>query len=421
MTEQTTKRRDERKILSLICAGHFYSHFYTLVLPPLFPLIILDMGLSYVALGSVLTAFAIVSGSCQYPMGILVDRYGPRRFIIGGLIFYSCAIGLMSLADSYWVLVLLAMFAGLGNSTFHPSDYAVLGERIAPSRLGRAYAVHTFCGNLGWVAAPVMMTLLASLWDWRVAVASVTLSGLVLALFLFAQRHLLPTAQAKSKAEPSKAPGSAKQAASVAGLSVIFSPAILMMFMFMIFSSMIISAVQAFSPSALMTLRGLELVSANMALTGWLAGSSVGILVGGYVADKVGRLDAVAAVGFLCSALVLLAIAYMTLPLVVLIGGFVVGGFMLGMIYPSRDLMVRSATPKGSSGRAFGFVFTGAGVGGAATPVTFGWAIDMGRPELVFVAAAGLMMLSLTTALLVTRLMNNRARAEAASQVAAAE
>ncbi|MDP6176017.1 MAG: MFS transporter, partial [Rhodospirillales bacterium] len=132
MTEQTTKRRDERKILSLICAGHFYSHFYTLVLPPLFPLIILDMGLSYVALGSVLTAFAIVSGSCQYPMGILVDRYGPRRFIIGGLIFYSCAIGLMSLADSYWVLVLLAMFAGLGNSTFHPSDYAVLGERIAP-------------------------------------------------------------------------------------------------------------------------------------------------------------------------------------------------------------------------------------------------------------------------------------------------
>ena len=127
-----------------------------------------------------------------------------------------------------------------------------------------------------------------------------------------------------------------------------------------------------------------------------------------------GRLDAIAAVGFICSAAVLLALAYVSLPLTLLIAGFVVGGFMLGMIYPSRDLMVRRATPEGSSGRAFGFVFTGAGIGGAIAPVAFGWAIDMGRPDLVFAAGAGLMMMSLLTALMVTRLSASRAARVAA-------
>ncbi len=407
MNDGAEKRGRERTVMGLVCSGHFMSHFYSLVLPPLFPLIILDMDLSYTALGGIITAFAVVSGSSQYPMGILVDRFGPGRFIIGGLILYSAAMGLMSMADSYWVLVLLAMFAGLGNSVFHPSDYAVLGSMVAPARLGRAYAVHTFSGNMGWVAAPATVTLLASLWNWRAAVAIVALVGLALAAFLFSQRKLFPAAKEKSTAGGSRA----GRVASVAGLSVILSPAILMMFLFMMFTSMITNAVQSFSPSVLITLHGMDLVSANMALTGWLAGAASGILVGGHVADKVRRLDAVATVGFLVSSAVLVVIAYMALPLALLIASFVLGGFMLGMIAPSRDLMVRSATPEGSSGRAFGFVFSGGGIGGAVAPICFGWAIDLGRPEMVFVAGAGLMMLSLITALLVTRLSAARAAA----------
>jgi MFS transporter, FSR family, fosmidomycin resistance protein len=78
-------------------------------------------------------------------------------------------------------------------------------------------------------------------------------------------------------------------------------------------------------------------------------------------------------------------------------------GFTKGVTAPSRDLLVRAATPAGASGKVFGFVYSGLDVGALAMPPVYGWLIDRGEPRAVFVVAAVLMVLTILTVLEVRR------------------
>src|SRR3954453_13884912 len=78
-------RHNEVRIISLVCSAHFVSHFYILVLPPLFPFIREFYGVSYTQLGFALTAFNVTTALCQTPAGFLVDRIGARIVLIAGL------------------------------------------------------------------------------------------------------------------------------------------------------------------------------------------------------------------------------------------------------------------------------------------------------------------------------------------------
>jgi MFS transporter, FSR family, fosmidomycin resistance protein len=66
------------------------------------------------------------------------------------------------------------------------------------------------------------------------------------------------------------------------------------------------------------------------------------------------------------------------------IAAFTIAGFFSGAVAPSRDMMVRAITPKGASGKVFGFVTTGFNIGGVITPLVFGAILDLAQPRLVF-------------------------------------
>jgi len=87
-----------------------------------------------------------------------------------------------------------------------------------------------------------------------------------------------------------------------------------------------------------------------------------------------------------------------TLPVIMALAGFFVGGTS-----PSRDMLVRSATPPGASGKVYGFVYSGLDLGSALTPLFFGWLLDRGEPRLVFVVSAMLMVVTIATVLQVSR------------------
>ncbi|MGQ3031179.1 MAG: MFS transporter, partial [Ferrovibrionaceae bacterium] len=119
--------RDTR-VTALIGLAHGFSHFYQLVLPPLFPFLVKDFGVGYTELGLVMTVFYVTSGLMQTVAGFLVDHFGARKVLFAGLAVYAGAIALFGLAPSVWAMVPLAIVAGMGNSVFHPADYSILGS-----------------------------------------------------------------------------------------------------------------------------------------------------------------------------------------------------------------------------------------------------------------------------------------------------
>lgn len=395
-----TARRDTTAI-TLICTAHFFSHFYLLALPPIFPLIRADFGVSNALLGLLITAFSIASGSAQYLMGVLVDRIGAKPVLIGGLTLISGSVALMGLAPSYWVLLILAILAGFGNSVFHPADYSILGATVRPERLGRAFGIHTFAGHLGWSTTPPVLVFLTAMWNWHVALVIIGCFGLIAAFALFLARGMFEDHRLERQAaETPTAPLRTRE--------LITSAPVLLMFLFFMSGAGISIGLSGFMSTSLISLQNIDLTAANLALSVFLIAGALGVLAGGMIADRVRRFDLIASIGFLCAAFGLCVVAAIALPMLAILFALAFSGFMIGAIAPSRDLMVRAITPPGASGKVFGFVSTGLDVGSATAPLMFGVFLDLGAPAWVFFGAAFLMVLCVGAAVLAARLPGPR-------------
>src|SRR4051812_4569190 len=101
----TAARTSETRVIALVCAAHFVSHFHILLLPPFFVFIRADYGVSYTELGVALTAFSVATSLFQTPAGFLVDRIGARNVLAAGLVLGAIAVAIAGLVPSYWVLV----------------------------------------------------------------------------------------------------------------------------------------------------------------------------------------------------------------------------------------------------------------------------------------------------------------------------
>src|SRR5258707_7436881 len=137
-------RSNDGRVIAVIGAVHFVSHYYILLLPPLFVFVRAEYGVSYTELGFALAAFNVVSAVFQTPAGFLVDRISARVVLMAGLLMGALAFAVAGLVDSFWVLVVMFAIAGLGNTVYHPADYALLSHHVSPDRMGQAFSIHTF-------------------------------------------------------------------------------------------------------------------------------------------------------------------------------------------------------------------------------------------------------------------------------------
>ena len=387
--------RQDSKILGVVSAGHFLSHFYLLSLPPLFFILKSEFGVSYAALGAILTVSFALSAVAQVPMGFLVDRIGARIVLTTGLVIMAVCIGLMGFAATYWQVLILFTIAGLGHSVFHPADYAILNASIEPSRIGRAFSIHTFSGHLGSALAPASVIFIATAWNWRAALFIAGAMGLVATVVLASQWNSL-----RDDVVSTKTPEAETQAGGPGpkdGMALLFSKPILLLFLFFLMTSMTASGVHAFLVVALIELHDMPLSLASATLTGYLVASAAGILLGGVFADRTTRHDLQASFAFGVSALLILVVAAVSLNLGLMVAVLVLAGLMQGIVRPARDMMVRGAAPKGSMGKVFGFVSAGMAAGSAISPMMFGFVMDLGRPEWVFYLMVIFMVVAIGT------------------------
>lgn len=387
----------DARVIAVVGAVHFTSHFFQLVLPPLFPLLRDELGVPYVALGLVVTVFYAASGLGQTVAGFLVDRFGAFRVLLAGMALLAGATGAAGLVTSYWMLLLAALAAGLGNSVFHPADYAILNASVQRRRLGRAYSVHGIGGSLGWAAAPPVVVALTRGMGWRAAV--LLLAGLgVLAVLAVAARSGVFADHRRTRAV--RDTGGGRLADDV---RLLLARPIVAAFAYFVLSAGALVGLQAFSVPAILTIYDAPLAVATGSLTALLLGSAGGILTGGVLADRTSRHDVVAASGMALAAASILVVASGVVAAAALPAVMALVGFFSGATSPSRDMLVRAATPTGASGKVYGFVYSGVDLGSAALPLALGWLLDRGEPRAVFAAVAAVMVATIVTVVQVRR------------------
>lgn len=394
MTQATeilrASRAPHRRIFGAICAAHFVSHYYILLLAPLLPFVRAEYGVSYTEIGLALAAFNIVSTALQTPVGFLVDWLGARVLLILGLTIGAGAFVVAGLVDSFWVMVAMFALAGVGNTVYHPADYALLSHHVPPDRIGQAFSVHTFAGMLGSSVAPASLLLMQNLWGWRGAFIGAGILGFAVAAILLAVRE---NAAVVGPAAPARA--DADQ--SAVGWRLLLSAPILLNLLFFMLLATISGGIYNYSVVALGALYGTPVSVGNIALSGNLLLSAIGVLIGGLLVGRTTRHALVATLGLAALGLIMALIGTVDLGSLLLIVAMSVGGFFSGVIMPSRDMIVRAITPPGSFGKVFGFVTTGFNIGGIVSPLIFGAIMDHGSPRLVFLMVAAFSLIAVVT------------------------
>ncbi len=391
--DRSALRRDVR-VIGLVGSAHCLSHFFQLTLAPLFPLLKTEFDVGYVTLGALVSVFYLASGACQFAAGFAVDRFGARPILLGGIALLAGGMLLAGLVPGvYWLFPLVALM-GLGNGVFHPADFAVLNANVDPRRLGHAYSVHGIGGSLGYAAAPIVSFAIGSAFGWRVALLTVGAAGLVALATLALQKGAFRNrAQARAAPRPALA----------GSVALFLQGPILLCFAFFAVLTLATIGIQTFAGTALNAAYAIPMAVATSALAAYLLGNTAGILAGGFLAGRTQRHDRVAAGGLAAGAAMMLLVAALPAAAVLAVPLLALTGFALGATGPSRDLIVRKATPAGASGRVYGFVYSGLDLGSTIAPIAIGTLLDHHLPRTVFLAIGICLLLAIGTVLQVRR------------------
>lgn len=389
--------RADATVISLVGFAHGTSHFFHFVLPPLFPWLMAEFNLSFTQVGFAMTVFFVVSGLGQATAGFLVDRVGSLRVLIGGVGLLALSGLAFAAAQNYAMLLGGAVIAGLGNSIFHPADYALLNRRVSTPRLGHAFSVHGLSGSLGWAAAPVFVLLIANAMGWRAACIGASIVGFLALAFLVLNRGLLRDLPATAVHE---APKRAGGTFAFLGVGVVW-----ISFLFFFFVVMAFGGLQNFAPPIFERTYGLTLAFATTALTAYLLGNAAGVGVGGFFASHGQRQELLVGGSLAIAATCAISLATGAVPAWSVMPLMGLMGFSAGFSNPSRDILVRRAATStfgsGAFGRIYGFVYSGIDAGLALAPLVFGPLMDAGRYTHVLWGVAFLQTLAIGAALTV--------------------
>lgn len=390
---------EDARTIGLVGLAHGTSHFFHMLLPPLFPLFMRDFGLSYAELGLLVTVFFVVSGIGQALSGFLVDRVGARPVLFAALACFAAAAASGAMANGYPGLMLAAALSGLGNSPFHPVDFTILNKRVSASRLGHAYSVHGITGNLGWASAPVFLLGLTGLTgSWRLALGGAALLALAVLGLVVWQRAAID-----DRVMAGRVLGGARAAGPAAGgrehpLAFLALPSVWLCFSFFFWSTIALSAVLSFASPALQAVYGLPLSTAAFVVTAYTLASACGTVVGGFLVTRVERLERTIGSMLLVSAVLFALAGSGWLPGLAAAGLVALAGFGSGLAAPSRDMLIKQATPPGATGRVYGTVYSGLDLGFAIGAPVLGGLLDLGLPKGVFFGAALALVMAVVSA-----------------------
>jgi MFS family permease len=407
--------RSDARTIGLIGLAHGSSHFFHLLLPPLFRWLIRDFGYSYAELSVLVSLFFVVSGTGQALAGFAVDRFGARPILFAALGSFAVAGLIASAAQGYAMLLAAAFFAGLGNAPFHPVDFTILNKRVSQQRIGHAFSVHGLSGNIGWALAPVFMAgITSATGSWRTACFCGALWAAVVLAIMVLNRDALDD-RAESAGAAAKPAAHAAAAPKEHPMAFMKLPSVWLCFSFFFWSTCALSAIQSFASPAMQAMYGLPLSVTALIVTGYMLCGAAGMLVGGFLVGRVQRLEKVISVCMMGSGILLFIVGTGWLPGMGAVAVASIAGLGTGLAGPSRDMLIKRAAPPGATGRVYGTVYSGLDLGFCLAAPVFGWMLDHQMVNSVFYGAAITLVLSVVSAVIVGDGVSKRSRAALAA------
>lgn len=394
------QHRREWAFALVMSAAHGAQHFFSRLVPPLIPILLVALERPLWQLGLLVTVFELASGFTQAPVGELADRYDRRYVLAPGIGVLAAGYVLFGLAptvgaglpsasvlgstfDGTYLVMLVAMVVGgAGASVTHPTGYPLISANVGEARKGRALGMWGSAAKLGDAAAPAAVAVLILVLAWHQVAAVLGLLGLAFGLVLFAvlstgDFETTPPAAADDGGEDGG------ETADVWGADPrVFVYPMLAILLFFAARMVTTTGVNTFVPAFIVDVYGYSLAAlgvelapesfANFYFSALLLTAAAVQLVTGGLTDRFEHRKVL--VGFLAVTTVALAVlSFVSLgPLPLLVVLLVVGGGLWGL-NPARDALVSDITPAEYEGRTFGYLWTVAQVIGAASPVFIGY------------------------------------------------
>lgn len=383
-----------------ISLGHGANEFFSVALPPIIPLLVTDLGISYAQAGFLLTIFFVMYSIFQLPAGVLADRVGKKRLLVAGLAGMSGGIALAATAGSYETLLIAQAIAGISGSTFHPTGMSLISDVETGSTEGKAMGVFGFGGMVGTMASPVLIGGLAVLAGWRVALGVAAILGIVVTLVFIP----LFSEPSNDDSGPARADGGrfsfrSPLRSAMQVLNVPLTRGIAVLFCVTILISLQSRAIQTFTTSYIAAGTGGSASVGNLGFFALLFGGSLSSLWAGSLSDRFdrGSLGVVAALGtaLLVGATLFVTRLPSTIPAELLFALLAVWFFVIGAVMyacvPVKNALISEQAEREFSGSLFGVIQTASAIGSASGPAVFGvlatdWGIGAAYPAIAAVS-----------------------------------
>jgi len=191
-------------IFSIVCGAHFVNHFQSAMLGVIYPLMMTELGMSYLAIASLASVYNTLGSILQASYGFIVPYF--RRGVILGA--GNCLLGVSvvatGFASSFSQFFTTRLIGGIGSSPQHPVGSSMLASHYGAAR-GRMLAFHSTAGQIGSLVAPLLAALLLTQMSWRAVFWLVGLLTTVVGMICFIFRDSLRSAtpdKSKSRLAP---------------------------------------------------------------------------------------------------------------------------------------------------------------------------------------------------------------------------
>jgi MFS transporter, FSR family, fosmidomycin resistance protein len=378
------------KILGAISLTHFLNDMMQSLILAIYPLLKSNYALSFTQVGLITLTFQFTASVLQPAVGLYTDRHPRPYSLFCGMGITLTGLLLLSIAHTYYVLLIAAALVGTGSSVLHPESSRV-ARMASGGRYGLAQSIFQVGGNTGSAMGPLLAAWIViprgqSSVAWFALAALLAMAVLWQVGGWYKRKKSGTGLQSKRQPSPisNKLPSRTVANAMVVLLILIFSKFVYM------------ASLSSYFTFYLMTKFHISVPSAQLHLFIFLFGVAAGTLLGGPVGDRIGR-KRVIWVSIAGAAPFTLLLPYVGLAwtgvLTFVIGLILASAFSAILVFaqelmPGRVGMV--------SGLFFGLAFGTAGIGAAV----LGTVADSYGIEFVYRMCSFLPLLGFFTALL---------------------